>query len=271
MFPHHDKNIWLQPLLDELTDRDQIAGKLRLLRDRVEVGPVAVDNLFAEPRLPREAWLGMIEALRRALFAADDVKAAITRFSRDWTLKGPPLSTQPASFCRAVSVARFSRLLVELNYFASVERAVQNVRSTLRKPVQVVISRWDKYDLGRHVMWSTFDLAGQDAFRESDSAEYICGVLGLDIDPDEPGNDLILLVYTLPPGNPARFPTVADAYAGSTWSPYFRPAPVGSPHGWTMPCREFRKEQPRPEAVHRVIQGNRLIKVREVLSSRETP
>ena len=64
--------------------------------------------------------------------------------------------------------------------------------------------------LANYVMWATLDYEnpGADPFaRMPDEAHAIRARLGLD--PNDLG-DMLLFVYTLPGGTPARFPTICD-------------------------------------------------------------
>ena len=89
-------------------------------------------------------------------------------------------------------------------------------------------------------------------------ARDIRAQLGLDLglDQDERG-DLLLFEYALPDGITARFPTIADAYAGDTWLWFFRPARRGEPYGKTLPWPGC-PNAPCPELVHESIKGNTL-------------
>ena len=53
----------------------------------------------------------------------------------------------------------------------------------------------------------------------------------------------------------ARFPTVAEAYAGDKWNYFFTPAPCDALYGVTLPWWEYEGCSPRPEVVHEIIQG----------------
>ena len=129
----------------------------------------------------------------------------------------------------------------------------------LSKAQDVVAQRWRNYEMGRYLMWSTFDAATSTAnpFEGiSNTADAIAGLLGLDR--NERGRPLLLLTYTLPASVAPRFPTVAEAYAGGVWPYFFRPASPGAPYGMTMPWPEYQHEAPRPEVVHEVIRGAQL-------------
>ena len=108
-----------------------------------------------------------------------------------------------------------------------------------------------------YVMWATFDHEnpGGDPFAQMpDEAHAIRAQLGLD--PNDSG-DMLLFVYTLPGGTPARFPTICDAYAGDAWLRYFRPALPSDTCGWTMTW-DAGEEPPCPEVVHEPVTGDTL-------------
>jgi hypothetical protein len=241
--------------------RDRVNNVLRILGESAAIYYRAVCNVERESRLLPAAW----EELLAALVVASDDSSSIRRTFIDclrrWTLNGPPLTLfTPKSFGRATTTEYFSRLLVEKGYFASVPAAKSSIRSLLMKPQEVVARRWQRFDLGKYLMWSTFSTgANQDDPFDGmpSSADAIRGALGLD--PNERGQPLLLMVYALPSGVLARFPTVAEAFAGERWNYFFTPAPVGAPYGMAMPWPECEDSAPRPEVVHEVILGINII------------
>lgn len=248
-----------------LADRGEVERRLQLLQEASGVCLQAVQNFYAESRLSAEAWRALIDAVLRAPATAPETRGAITHASRAYQLNGPALGhPQPARFSRAITVDALCRLLVEMNYFATVQTAKRAVRNALGQRVRIVAHRWRNFSLGRFLMWCTFEPSGDHSFQHGERANRIRGVLGLD--PQERGRNLILLDYTLPASFEPRFPTVADAYSGQCWFYFFRPAPRGAVHGLTMPWPEYSSEPPKPEAVHEVIQGRQLSGIREVLS-----
>ena len=246
-------------------DRNQITDNLQLLANDSATGYQAVENFYAESRLGASAWALWAVALRSNTFSTHEIKATITGINRTVQLTGTLVQgAHSIVFCRAITIARLSRLLVSLNYYGSVQSATRAVRNALYKPVTVLTSRWKDVDLGRFVQWSTFEPGGGRTFDGVNSADYIQGVLGLDR--AERGGSVILLEYTLPADVPPRFPTVADAYSGPCWPYFFRVAPLRALYGLTMPWPEYQAEPPRPEVVHEVITGRQLSRIREVVS-----
>ncbi|HEY6329217.1 MAG TPA: hypothetical protein VI756_07760 [Blastocatellia bacterium] len=116
-------------------------------------------------------------------------------------------------------------------------------------------------DLGRYLMWATFDLevdgepSGRDPFYSiPPDAASIAARLGLSH--SYKGQDLFLLIYDLPGGTQAHYPTAAESYADNEWPFYFRPSREGDRFGSTMPWDGGLK--PCPELVHEVVKGTQI-------------
>lgn len=110
--------------------------------------------------------------------------------------------------------------------------------------------------LGNHLIWSTFseEENGNDPFRNWTDANIVRDRLGLQDpqhpeDPEERG--LVLLVYRVPSTVTIRYPTIAEAYAGSGWDPNFQCSDPEDCWGYTSGGR--------PEVVHEVIRGNQFV------------
>lgn len=215
-------------------------------------------SLDSESRLLPEAWKTVFDALLTVTAKeVNRVQKVLATAFREWTLKGPPITlSHPKSLGKAITFEYFCRLLVEKGYFGSVKTARRNVRNLQHQTQEVISQRWRHYDLGKYLMWSTFSTGGrqEDPFDGVPySADGIRGVLGLD--PNERGKPILLMVYSLPPHVIARFPTVAEAYAGDKWNYFFTPAPCDALYGVTLPWQEYEECSPRPEVVHEIIQG----------------
>jgi hypothetical protein len=257
----------LREILYELTasDRSQAEENLQLLADDSALGYQAVQNFYGETRLSAEAWRHFLDGLRGPAVDVLQIKDAITNVSRRWQMRGPELvGIRHLVFVRVISIGWLCDLLFSLDHYGSLKSARRAIRNILEKPIDVVADRWRDVELGRYFMWATFDISGRRLFLDGESGDYIQGVLGLDRSCRETA--FILLEYTLPLSVNPRIPTVADAYSGSPWPYFFRPAPEGLSHGLTMPWPEYSAEPPRPEVVHAVIQGRQLFGMREVLS-----
>jgi hypothetical protein len=250
-----------------LADQRRVRANLRRLSTRSAVAYQAVLNFHSETRFTQEGWTTTFAGLRDGS-DPDGCRQSVSRTFRVLTLRGPEVSLGlTCKLGRAVTLQRLCRLLCKLNYFATVSSARRAVRNMLSQPVTILTKRWKNYQLGIYLMWSTFnpDAAERSPFENMpNSAEGIRGLLGLDRNESE--LPLILFEYILPRDTVARFPTLAEAYAGEEWPYFFRPAPVGAPYGMTMPWPELEKSEPRPELVHAVLAGASLMApLREVL------
>jgi hypothetical protein len=244
------------------SNRQRIEDVLRILGQCAALYYRAVCSVECESRLLPEAWKAVFDAL--LTIKSDEpntIRKALIDCLRDWTLSGPPLvSVFPRSYGRAVTVEYFCRVLVDKGYFGSVSAATRNIRSLLLKPHEIVAKRWRQYYLGKHLMWSTFSTEPDQEnpfMGMPDSANAIRGILGLD--PNEKGEPLLLMIYSLPANVIPRFPTIAEAFAGEKWSYFFTPAPRGASYGMTMPWPEYEDHTPRPEVVHKLILGAQIV------------
>jgi hypothetical protein len=207
-----------------------------------------------ECRFPASAWDDLFAALDEA---AADVPTTMTRVFRDQTLEGDEIENTPTPKGRALEISRFRSLM-------------RDAGMSPRRRDQIVEDVWNGFmpaipysaqlaacDLGNHLIWSTFSEeaeTGRDPFRNWTDVDTIRGRLGLQDpqnpdDPEERG--LVLLVYRVPSAVNVRYPTVADAYAGSGWNPNFQCSDRGDDWGYTS--------GDRPEVVHDVIQGKQFV------------
>jgi hypothetical protein len=247
-------------------ERGQIEERLRLLASHSTLGLQARMNIRLESRLCQEAWTSLFDSLLATKCDLVDIKKTISRTFRSWLLKGPQILLGcPVVFGRAVTVDRFCEMLITLGYFATSMAARRSVRSLLSRPTGKIPQGWSRRDLGRFLMWSTFhpDLVGNPFDGLPAESDTIRGHLGLAL--NDRGLPLLLLEFTLVPSQALRFPTVAEAYAGDDWSYFFRTSLPNDSHGLTLPWPEPSGMVPRPEVVHAIIQGDRLIGVRECL------
>jgi hypothetical protein len=243
-----------------LTEREQVTTKLQSLARHCALTLQAVHNLNTETRLTEECW----RLLVRSLAGAADPNAqqqAITVAFQKHTLTGPEVPASSFGILgRAVTVRAFVHLLVKLGYYGSYESAHRALLNKLRRSLTVTKRGWGHFEIGRFLLWSTFNsdsIVGRPFDGFSGSADEIRGLLGLDRnDRFEP---LLLFEYTLPATEIARYPTVAEAYSGDSWSYFFRPAPPTASYGLTMPWPEYEKRIPRPEIVHRVLKVSELV------------
>lgn len=251
----------LREALEGLPDdrRDALLQKLQKLAGQNAVCYRAVSNLHLETRLSAEGWKELLLNLSSCTADPGACSKVMTDVFRRLILTGPEVRVEALRYGRAISVTRFCSMLVKQGHYASVASARRALRSLIFKPTEVLVTRCAEFQLGQYLMWSTFsvDNPRKGPFEGvGTSADSIRGVLGLDR--LERGMPLLLLEYTLPESVALRIPTIADAYAGTGWSYFFQPAPIGLLFGMTLPWPEYENEKPRPEIVHSVITGSQL-------------
>ena len=219
----------------------------------------AVINIWAETRLSDATWKAMIKALRKAPQTIIAIRSAIRDVCRGNLLAGPHIVCRDGQrFGRAVTLDRFCALVATTSYMAPTD-VRRELRSTVRKPLEIVRQRWRNRALGRHLMWAAFRDTARNCSpwqRLPSTADGIRAILGLD--PLERGRSLLLLEYALPPSDGPLYPTVADSLSGDSWPYFFRPASDGAPYGLVMSWPSVRRRQGRPEVVHNVITGRNL-------------
>lgn len=259
-----------------MTFEDFLSGLEKVLRDDIDLGWESCRLLFAdtqhhwqfiinfraESRLPAEAWEAACRVILQRLTNPADLQRALTGVFRSHTLGGDSVcSPAPAPLGRAVTLPLFMMLLKEQNVFNSDSEAEQ-LRNDLLDPganADTVREALEGIFISRpgRAAWATFDVgrdrspSGRDPFGSMAlEADVIRARLGLS--PNDMGKDLLLFVYELPSHMIARYPTMADAYAGDEWPYYFRPSPEGERWGMTMPW-DGCGMPPCPEVVHEAV------------------
>lgn len=236
----------------------KIRRRLNALAKESPIMRQMVLNLEAESHLRKSDW----EALVTALDNAPRGRKATEQTIRAWCRSGRSLkgrtATVPAGtvYGRAVKVDGFASLMKELGYQPTVPAARAELRTLVGLDPTLLPSRCRNYDMGKHLMWSTFhETEPLHPFGSPlPTAMDILCMLGL-----TPEVDLVLLLqYCLPPHAPPRIPTVCDAYAAPFWSPYFRPGLRREPFGTTVPT-DPTGQQGKPEVVHEVIEMGTLV------------
>jgi hypothetical protein len=221
----------------------------------------AFENLKVETRLPEPAWNELIDALLSVTAEGASVCNALRALFRHWILRGTIVDVAGGTiFGKAISTAVLKALLRKRTPGRKVADFAKEVRDFYTKPLPLIQKRWSRRGLGNYLMWSTFSIHSRRPFRGFPiTADGIRRILGLD--PRLRNKPLLLLEYHLGDGIEIRFPTIADAYAGDEWSYFFTPAPEKAPHGLIRAWPEYaRQTKPRPEVVHEVISGDRLVR-----------
>jgi len=257
-----------QRFLDSIdpTERNTIIAQLEDLAQESSIAEQMRDNLFAETRLRRDDWQALVTALLGTRTGRRRMQRVIRDFCRDnRQLKGGSASLLPGVVLgRAVGHERFCRMLVSLGYHADIDEAKAALRSILGLPRSKIPRFWQGRDMGRCVMWATFDqLEIQDPFGLPPPRSDII-ICSLGMRPVR--GPVLLLQYRLPGRMKPKIPTFCDAYAGTSWPRYFQPAGPGASWGETVPTDPCPMRARRPEVVHSVIQLRALVKPMEYAS-----
>jgi hypothetical protein len=212
------------------------------------------DNFEKDHWLEAVVWQAVFLGLPQvSLVAFVGVASAVFQ---GHTLRGAPIAGTPQPKGRALEAGRFLQLAQAASLVATraqAEQLLNDVRARINPPIP-----YDRLladcELGRYFMWSTFNApGGGDPFFSCPDAATTRNHYGL-TEPNNPADrELVLCLYTLPAGMPVRYPTIADAYAGSNgndWNPLFRSSNPGAPWG--------RTSGGRPEVVHELITGRYL-------------
>lgn len=211
------------------------------------VGKQVVVNIRAEQHLPAESFARFLAELGRLSFGSRDWSMAFRTLCARYELQGEEVTDyRPGLLGRAVAQRSFFNYVREKNSVASFQRD-----SFERRFLRFGFEEQKRY-LGAvklcregRVTFATFDRErrDRDPFRIlDDDPGRVRNAFGLGHLP--PGAETVVLLYSPPPSEALRFPTVCDAGA----TQYFRPADEGQPHGWTRPLSAA--EEPMPEVVH---------------------
>ena len=213
-------------------------------------------NVESEHRLDRQVWVDFVAAVIGAGPDLAGIRTAVATVFQSYILSGgtiqPPL---PSLYGRAVDKKRFYSHMVKMGYASSPRHAAQFLAGLKNKPLPVIRQRFDQKLLAAYTIWATFceNDPSEDPFRDvpKSRADDVRACMGLCLNAKD---DLLLMVYSLPPGVNPLFPTVADAYAGN-WNWYFRPVSIGSPYGRTLAWVHHPGAFNCPEVIHNRITG----------------
>lgn len=215
-----------------------------------------------ECRFPGYAWGDLLMALNllMTLGQAEEqrVPEAMTHVFRSKKLCGPDIPEEvPIPKGRALEVSRFRSLMREAGVTPDGrDQIIEDVKRGFSPDIPYA-EQLSSCELGDHLIWSTFseeEEDGSDPIRNWDSADTVRDRLGLQ-DPQNPDDPeerrLVLLVYRIPSSINVKYPTIAEAYAGSGWNPNFQCSDREDDWGYTSGGR--------PEVVHDVIQGKQFV------------
>lgn len=208
-------------------------------------------NFEVESRLPERAWSGVFVVLK-VEEEWSELRVQLMVVFRGFTLHGPEIATTPQPKGRALDVGRLKTLLKQAGISSPIaqEQFINDVRAGHAPgiPYHQFLSTCP---LGSHLIWSTFSEAGGDPFENVHDAEVVRDRLGLMPPIGLDDQELVLLVYYVPSDVLIRYPTIADAYAGEAWNPYFQCSNPSDSWGYTSGGH--------PEVVHDVVHGRHLV------------
>lgn len=229
-------------------------------------------NLEAECMFCEAAWQSIRVVVLGRITDVSELKIELTRVCRLHALQGeriaPPI---PSPLGRAVTKEMFVEVLREQFTFNSDNERDQFMFELLDSSATMASNstqlRNKLLAKANRIMWATFNLGadgmptGNNPFDGMpDDADRIRARLGLST--EDKGKDLLLFVYNLPLGMQAHFPTIAEAYAGDSWTWYFRPALESERWGRTMTW-DACPDPPLPEIVHKTVAcDNLVVKIR---------
>jgi hypothetical protein len=246
-----------QPLQDETLKRT------RKLKREKGVLHQAVANFDLERNLSCRFWYGLINAINRVPDEVNGLCGSIRKYMRSALFQGPT-ARLPAGVTlgRATSRKDLVAHFRTRKYFPDKLSASLSIDEVMSVPVEDARRKWGMYDLGTHVMWSTFDPAGGRPFeRPGLTARVIRAILGLG--GWRSRHPVLTLEFQLDARQSAYLPTVAEAYAGNKWLSLFRPSGVEEildGYSWTQPPDAFASRYPgMPEVVHAPVSGAALV------------
>jgi len=215
-------------------------------------------NIYDEGLLSCRFWRGLLEKLARVPGDVGSLPDVIRQYMRSTRFQGPNAKVRPETVLgRVTTREELAGHFVRNAYFPDELAATLSIEEALSIPVGEVRTKWATFELGRYVMWATFDPSGKRPFDDAGTdARRLRGRLGLNR--RELNKPVFTLEYTLPPGQTAHLPTVAEAYASDPWLPSFRsvtPEQADEGFGLTHAIEEYADEPGLPEVVHAPVCG----------------
>jgi hypothetical protein len=249
-------------VLDKSDDdlQEKIAQVLKL-QSAPSVLRQAFINIDTERLLPCRFWRGLMTKIADIHGDAVKLRDAIREYMQTTRFRGPQAKVKPDTVLgRATTREDLAGHFTRKAYFPEELAAMLSIEEAVGSTVGEIRARWGHFELGRYVMWATFDLDGHRPFQHAGGdAKKLRGRLGLNRrDLNKP---VFTLEYTLPPGVSAHLPTVAEAYASDPWLPSFRPvSPEQAKEGFglTHSIEEYADEPGLPEVVHEPVRGSAL-------------
>ena len=233
-------------------------------------------NIWSECRLPSGCWQQIYNLIHGGTTAAGQLKQDIALVFR-----GFPWAGGPAGVLVNTVFARVNRK----SDLAAAWASLYNISSRDARDLidHIIINGHGvlgNSKVAQYPMWATFNLSNPTLYPSNTvlagfNREELACCLGLrpsNYNPNDPdGEYLILFEYTLGSIIQPCVPTIANAYAGSQWHPYFRPNCPEQPaqvYGRTWPTPHVQPmSQPLnalPEVIHEPVLAANLLRVTQV-------
>ena len=251
----------LREMLESVGDNiaDDARQRMKRLKNNSGLLRQIVDNLYGEIHLACEFWRGFITTLNSATADVEALCHAIRQYARSALFQGPAAHVPVgATMGHATSRKDLVKHLLRSGYVPDKVTAGLAVDDAMALPIEDTRKKWAPYELGRYVMWATFDPAGGRPFAIAGiTARLLRGRLGL------PGrrsrHSVLTLEYDLPADVQPRLPTIAEACAGKPWLVFFRPSgqeEADDGYSLTQPHDQLaHKHAGMPEVVHAPVTG----------------
>lgn len=238
--------------------------KIKTLRSRA-AGRQFDDNFQLDIRLSDSAIANFIQAIRETDNDFSDIQRRLTEAARKYVNEGESVVLEETKVLgRVVPLTEFALLIKEQDVCNTITAAEAELRDYTQKSLDK-IKIWlgncwlSRKVSGEHlIMWATFDpKCSDDPFAGmTKEPVMIRAQLGM----FKERSALILLYYKLPSGVKPHYPTTADAYAGTYWAAYWRPANSDNKWGSTQSWDSHPNVEPRSKVVHDPIQSTQLYK-----------
>lgn len=223
--------------LDEFIAAEMSENDGNVLRDLVRL----LDNseaLFAELRLPADAWSEMATALQAIPGTPDrdTVDRSIRGVFEKWKQKGPLGDPNPRFLERVTKVRKAIKATRTAGITRKQTAAITEKFERLFAAFDLngLRSVFHDIPLGWGIVWATpFEDLAKRPFDGLTITELI-DRLALGRAPDLDGDDWVL-AYEPPPSLECKVPTMGDACDDRGWHLPFFPAPMGSSYGITKP------------------------------------
>lgn len=241
------------------TVADDTRKRMKRLKNKSGLLRQIVDNLYNEIHLACAFWRGFVTTLNAAAADVDALCDAIRQYAQSALFQGPAARVPVgATMGHATSRKILVKHLFRSGYMPSKIAASLSVDEAMALPIEKTRENWATYELGRYVMWATFDPAGGRPFAIAGiTARLLRGRLGLL--GRRSRQPVLTLEYDLPADVHPHLPTIAEACAGKPWLVFFRPSgreEADDGYSLTQPHDQLApKHAGMPEVVHTPVTG----------------